>query len=87
MALKVLLQILLHCAHKCILLQWITAITPSVAQWISVAKGIIPNEAYSTSLREKPFKFRMIWGPFINYLGEEAEHMLSLGIKNLVWKG
>ncbi len=76
MALNVLLQILLQCARKCILLQWVTAITPSVAQWISIAKGLIPNEAYSTALRDKPFKFHMIWGPFLKYLGVEAEHAL-----------
>lgn len=78
-----LLQILLHCARKCILLQWITDITPSVAQWISIAKGLIPNEAYSKALRDKPVKFHRIWDPFLKFLGVEAEYMLSLGIKKI----
>jgi len=58
-----------------------------VAQWINVVKGFIPNEAFSTALKDKPFKFYKIWGPFLKYLGVEVEHMLSLGIQNLAWDG
>lgn len=76
-----LLQILLHCARKCILLQWIMVMTPPVAQWKIIAKGFIPNEAYSTALRDKPFRFHGIWDPFLKCLGVEVEPASSLGIK------
>lgn len=62
-----LLRISLHCARKCTLLQRITDTIPSMAQWISIAKGVLPNEAYSTALRDKPVKFERIWGPFLKY--------------------
>jgi len=35
-----------------------------VAQWINVVKGFIPNEAFSTALKDKPFKFYMSRGNF-----------------------
>jgi len=35
-----LLQILLHCACKSILLLWITDITPSVALWVTVIRAL-----------------------------------------------
>lgn len=81
-----LLQILLHCARKCILVCWITDRAPSIAQWINTAKGLIPYEAFSTALKDKPFKFYKEWDPFFTYLGVGETHLLALGIQNLAWK-
>ncbi len=58
--------------NNCILLQWIMDITPSVAQRKSMAKGLIPKEAYFTALRVKPFKFHRIWDPFLKCLINEV---------------
>lgn len=81
-----LLQILLHCARKCILVCWITDQVPSIAQWINTIKGLIPYEAFSTALKDKPFKFHKVWDPFFTYLGAGERHLLALGIRNLAWK-
>jgi len=81
-----LLQILLHCARKCILVHWITEQVPSIAQWINTIKGLIPYKAFSTALKDKPFKFYKVWDPFFIYLGAGERHLLALGIWNLAWK-
>lgn len=81
-----LLQILLHCARKCILVCWITDRAPSITQWINMARSLVPYEAFSTALKDKPFKFYKIWDPFFNYLGMAESHALELGLRNLAWK-
>ncbi len=81
-----LFQILLHCARKCILVCWITDQIPSIAQWINTIKSLIPFEAFSTALKDKPFKFYKVWDPFFTYLGAGERHLLMLEIRNLAWK-
>ena len=53
-----LLHILLHCARKCIMALWISDKAPTLNQWKQTVTSIIPFEAYSTALKDKPYFIR-----------------------------
>ena len=55
-----LLHILLHCARKCILLMWISDKPPTLQRWLCNVTNIIPIEAFSMALKDKPFTFYRI---------------------------
>ena len=81
-----LLHILLHCARKCILTLWITDKAPTLNQWKQTVTSIIPFEAYSTALKDKPFLFYRTWDPFLDYLGTTAPHRMRAGLIDLAWE-
>lgn len=60
-----LLHILLHCAQKCILAVWISNKAPTLSQWKQTVVSIIPYEAFSTALKDKPFLRYRTWDPFL----------------------
>lgn len=81
-----LLQILLHCARKCILLLWITDKPPSIAQWVGIVTNVIPWEAFSSVLNHKPYQFYKIWDPFLEYLGPDKAQTLISGLTQMAWR-
>lgn len=80
-----LLDILLHCARKCILTLWITDKAPTLTQWRQTVMSIIPLEAFSTALRDKPFLFYRTWDPFLDYLGASVSRRIRSGLVGLAW--
>ena len=82
---KDLLHILLHCARKCIMVQWISDEAPSPHQWLQTVIAVIPMEAFSTLLKEKPYKFYKTWDPFLDYLDYSSAQRLRSGLLSLAW--
>lgn len=80
-----LLHILLHCARKCILALWITDKAPTLNQWRQSVMSILPFEAFSTALMDKPFLFYRTWDPFLDYPGATVSRRMSSGLKDLAW--
>lgn len=81
-----LLHILLHCARKCIMVLWISDRVPSLSQWTQTIISIIPMEAFSTALKNKPFLFHRTWDPFLDSLDASAAQRLRLGLIDLAWQ-
>ena len=80
-----LLDILLHCARKCIMVLWISDKAPTLTQWQQTVLSIIPFEAVSTAMKDKPFLFYRTWDPFLDYLGISASRRLRSGLLGLAW--
>lgn len=80
-----LLHILLQCAQKCILVMWITDKAPTLNQWVHSVTSIIPLEAFSTAVKDKPFLFYRTWDPFSDYLGTVKSQRMKMGLINLAW--
>lgn len=82
-----LVHILLHCAPKCILLMWICDKAPTLNQWFYTVTSIVPFEAFSTALKDKPFTFDKIWDSFFDYLGPAKAQRMDSGLMDLAWRG
>lgn len=80
-----LLHILLHCARKCLMVQWISDEAPSHHQWLQTVIAIIPMEAFSTLLMNKPYAFYKTWDPFLNYLDFSSAQRLRSGLLSMAW--
>lgn len=81
-----LVNILLFCARRCILLKWVSEESPNVTQWINGVLEFMPLEALSFYLKEEPYKFDKIWGPFMTYLGPNCLETLTKGVCGLAWR-
>ena len=80
-----LLKVLLYSARRCVLLQWISDSAPTISQWTRSVMELIPLEAISFWLKDKPFKFFQIWNPFLDYIGEDGARALQSGLYGLAW--
>lgn len=65
---------------------WISDKGPTLNQWLQTVTSIIPFEAFSTALKDKPFLFYRIWDPFFEYLGTTNSQRMKSGLIELAWK-
>ena len=82
-----LLHILLHCTRKYILVLWISDKAPSLNQWLKIVSNIIPFEASSIALKDRPLLFFRTWDPYFDYLGFNASQRMRSGLTDLAWVG
>lgn len=79
-----LLKILLFTARCCILLQWISEMSPTKTQWTKSILDIMPLEALSSFLKNKPLQFYKIWDPFLSHLGDSLCRTLKGGLCGII---
>lgn len=71
--------------RRCILLQWISDKPPKLLQWLQGIMELIPLEAMTYWLKDKPLLFYKTWNPFLNYIGMESAQTQQKGLYGLIW--
>lgn len=71
---------LLHRALKCIPVMWIKDKAPTLNPWMNTVTSLIPLEAFSTALKDKPFLFYQAWDHFFECLGDSKSHRVKARI-------
>lgn len=80
-----LVDVFLFCARRCILLQWISDKPPKLSQWLQGIMELIPLEAMTYWIKDKPSMFYKIWEPFLDHIGAEKAQTLRRGLYGLIW--
>jgi len=79
---KRILQILWYCARLTILQHWLDEDVPSVAMWLQNVLQLLPLERLTHVLQGDVGGFFLVWGPVLEYMGEENTEILLRGFAN-----